>query len=519
MRDIFSVPWALFVVLGVQAVLSLRLIWANTAFFDEATYIWAGRIEIQHWLSGVPAPAYPSYFSGAPVIYPPLAALADLAGGLAAARMLSLACMLGVTCMLWGTTRSLFGQRAGLAAAAISTMIGSIQFLGALASYDALALFLLTLSVRLVVAARTRDDSTRLLIAAIVVLALGNATKYATGLFDPVVFALAALTSPRGLKSGVGRGGYLATATIGLLAVLLAAGGSLYAAGIESTTLSRTPGTSPPEVILADSARWAGFVVILAVVAAVVGWKRDRPRAPLIALLLLASVLVPVNQARIHTTVSLLKHVDFGAWFACIAAGYVVAVLTSMSRRAWLRGIAAVAVCAGLLLLAGPPGRAQAASFEDGWPNTTQLVAQLRPIVRDHPGVYLAEDPTVLGYYFEHQVRWQDWQNTSYFSYRPPGSAACRGGPDSGLSGPALAESPAAQAITQAIARQYFRLIVLNHTDTVAVDHEVEADISRYHDYRLVAEAPFSDSYGHGMYLVWAPTASGAEGQARGTDC
>jgi 4-amino-4-deoxy-L-arabinose transferase-like glycosyltransferase len=500
-------------------VLSLRLIWANTAFFDEATYIWAGRIEIQHWLSGAVAPAYPSYFSGAPVIYPPLAALADLAGGLAAARMLSLACMLGATCMLWGTTRSLFGQRAGLAAAAISTMIGSTQFLGALATYDALALFLLTLSVRLVVAARARDDSTRLLIAAVVVLALGNATKYATGLFDPVVFAIAALTSPRGFKSGVGRGGYLATATIGLLAVLLAAGGSLYVAGIESTTVARTPGTSPPEVILADSARWVGFVVILAVVAAGVSWKRDRPRAPLVALLLLASVLVPVNQARIHTTVSLLKHVDFGAWFGCIAAGYLVAVLTSMSRQAWLRGIAAAAVCAGLLLLAGTPGRAQAASFENGWPNTTQLVAQLRPIVRDHPGVYLAEDPAVLGYYFEHQIPWQDWQNTSYFSYRPPGSAACRGGPDSGLSGTALAESSAGRAITQAIAHQYFRLIVLNLADTVAVDHEVEADISRYHDYRLVAEAPFSDSYGHGTYLVWAPAASGAEGEARGTDC
>lgn len=77
----------------------------------------------------------------------------------------------------------------------------------------------------------------------------------------------------------------------------------------------------------------------------------------------------------------------------------------------------------------------------------------------------------MLGYSFEHQVPWQDWQNTSYFSYRPPGSAACRGGPDSGLSGPALAESPAVQAMTQAIARQYFRLIVLNLTDTVAVDH------------------------------------------------
>ena len=33
-------------------------------------------------------------------------------------------------------------------------------------------------------------------------------------------------------------------------------------------------------------------------------------------------LLVPTEQARIHTYTSLSKHVDFGAWFAAIAAGY-----------------------------------------------------------------------------------------------------------------------------------------------------------------------------------------------------
>jgi hypothetical protein len=105
------IPWPLVVVLAVQAVLSLRLVWSNTAFVDEATYLWAGHLEWEHLLQGTPVPAFATYFSGAPVIYPPLGAIADSLGGLAGARLLSLAFMLGATVMLWGTTSRLYGRR------------------------------------------------------------------------------------------------------------------------------------------------------------------------------------------------------------------------------------------------------------------------------------------------------------------------------------------------------------------------------------------------------------------------
>jgi hypothetical protein len=39
-------------VLAVQASLSLRLTWSNTAFTDEALYLRSGHLEIEHWLSG-----------------------------------------------------------------------------------------------------------------------------------------------------------------------------------------------------------------------------------------------------------------------------------------------------------------------------------------------------------------------------------------------------------------------------------------------------------------------------------
>ena len=42
----------LLIILTVQVILSLRLIWSNTAFSDEALYLWAGRLELAHWLHG-----------------------------------------------------------------------------------------------------------------------------------------------------------------------------------------------------------------------------------------------------------------------------------------------------------------------------------------------------------------------------------------------------------------------------------------------------------------------------------
>src|SRR5215472_12087666 len=93
--------WLLVPVLTVQAVLSLRLVKADTAFQDEALYLWAGHRELAHVLHGTPVPPFPTYFSGAPVIYPLFGALTDGIGGLTAARILSLIFMLGTTGLLW----------------------------------------------------------------------------------------------------------------------------------------------------------------------------------------------------------------------------------------------------------------------------------------------------------------------------------------------------------------------------------------------------------------------------------
>src|ERR1019366_8510344 len=178
-----------------QAALSHRLAWANTAFQDEALYLRTGHLEWARLLHGAPIPDFPSYFSGAPVIYPPIGALADSLGGLPAARILSLCFMLGVTSLLWAATIRLYGQRAAILAAALFGTLAGTQFLGAFATYDAMALFLLALATWLGVRCSDCRFRTRtvLLMTTGVALTAADAVKYATALFTPVVVAVVAL--------------------------------------------------------------------------------------------------------------------------------------------------------------------------------------------------------------------------------------------------------------------------------------------------------------------------------------
>jgi hypothetical protein len=143
----------LLAVVTVQIVLSLRLVWTNSASIEEATYLWAGHLELAHWLHGAAVPLFQTHLAGAPVIYPPIAALANSAGGLVGARLLSLAFMTAATVMLWAVTSRLFGARAAFFATALFAVLGPTQFLGALATSGAMALLLMTISAWCVVAA------------------------------------------------------------------------------------------------------------------------------------------------------------------------------------------------------------------------------------------------------------------------------------------------------------------------------------------------------------------------------
>src|SRR5258708_9288393 len=158
-------PWPLLGILMIQAGLSLRLVWSNTAFSDEALYLWAGHLEWAHWLRGAPVPDFAAYFSRAPVVYPPIGAVADSIGGLAAARILSMIFMLVSTVLLSLTARTLlFDTRAPVYPAAAFGLLGPTLSL-AFATHDAMALILIALSAWLAVRASGRHPELFLLLA------------------------------------------------------------------------------------------------------------------------------------------------------------------------------------------------------------------------------------------------------------------------------------------------------------------------------------------------------------------
>ena len=486
--------WPLLAVLAVQAVLSLRLVWSNTAFQDEALYLWAGHLEWANWLHGTPIPLFPTYFSGAPVIYPPLGALADAIGGLAGARILSLCFMLGATALLWATASRLFGRRAAFFAAASWAALGPTQFLGAFATYDAMSLFLVTLAAWCAIHGTKREDATKWMLAAAGVLALANAAKYASALFDPVVAAAAYLTAiPQpGGKPARARGASLATYTAAVVIALATIGGGYYEGGITSTTLTRTPGSASAWTVLGESWEWTGAVLGVAVLGAClcIGREWRQRRGLLLAVLAAAGLLVPLEQARIHTTTSLHKHVDFGAWFAAIAAGYAIDRIITVAGPKPLRAIAAVA-CAAAVAAAGWAGMAQARElFAGGWPDATAFTAAFRPLADSTSGPLLVETASTGEYYLAAGTDWQRWSNTFSITLQSGRSVGYQGD---------ITGAGNARTYGRYISGGYFALIALNFQNTPALDKQIAADLRDDKNYRLIKSVP----YGAGRYLIW----------------
>jgi Dolichyl-phosphate-mannose-protein mannosyltransferase len=460
--------WPLLAVLAVQAALSAGMLRGSTAFGDEALYLSAGHLEWSHWLHGTQIPEYQTYFSGAPVIYPPIGAIADGLGGLAAARLLSLVFMLGVTAFVWGTATRLLGdERAAFFAAATFAVLAPTLHLGSFATYDAAALLLLAAATWCAAGARGGRGGMRWLIAAGVLLGLANATKYATALYDPTVVCVAFLSSwpETEWRRALRRAAVLAGTAAALIVVLLALGGPGYLTGIRLTTTGRVDGTDAASLVFADAWSWTAVVLVPAVAAVVVCAVRRRwPQALLLAVLALSALLAPADQARIQTTTSLDKHVDFGAWFAAIAAGYLLSLLSR--RRVVLAALLAA------LLPVTAVGTAQARAMID-WPDATALIKVVRPMT-SHGGHFLVETTDVLQYYLPNTT-WQQWSGTA---------------------------SNAPQYYLQRIREHYYSVIVLGFNQTLSTDYAISVELSSTSGYALTSKV----RSGKTVFYVWEYT-------------
>jgi hypothetical protein len=480
----------------VQAGLSLRN--TNSAFEDEGLYLYSGHLELAHLVDGTQIPEFASYFSGAPVLYPVVGALADQVGGLFAARLLSLLFMLGATGLLYLTARRLFGVRSALCAAALFSSTPSAVFVGGLATYDAPALFLLALAGWIVVRWAGSKWPFYAIAAPLVVLAA--ATKYAALLFVPTVVVLAAVAAyihRRRLESII-RPMMLSVLVGALTYGALKLAGPTYVQGIGQTTTDRAQGTTPSWQIIEESARWGGVVFVAAVVGALYYVLRptrdDDHAAPLadryarivLALLLVGTALLaPLDQLRIHTDVSLHKHIGFGLLFAAPLAGYGLVRLVGEHWRRLQLGI-------GIWALAFAIGIDQSYALFTSWPDQRPLVAVLQKYQKPD-AEYLVEDDEPVIYYLRGDTSAEPGQFNSTFDFQYTDAK-----------GQFLLGTPAYQV---AIKDGYFQFIALDEALTAPLDKVLVAELNSDTGYKQVAvvneQAASHNGDGLAEYRVW----------------
>ena len=417
-------------ILAAQALLSANLIHLGIASGDESLYIYSGHQLIHELFHGGGSPYYETYFSGAPVLYPVLAAMADAVGGLVAARLMSLACMLIATVLLYATGRRLFGYWPAVTGAALFAVLGVSRYLGSYATFDAMALMLMAAAAYCGV--RAADDygaASRWLLLVPAALLTANAMKYASMLFDPVVIGLAALQiRDQGWRRACLRAVALSGATATALAIALALAGTAYLKGVMVTTVNRSGGAlfgqsaATPGSVLLHSWAWVGAVVCLSAASLVVALlARERRYLPLLAPLVAAGTLVTLENMRLQSLTSLNKHDDFGAWFACMAAGYALARLAELSAARRARALLLVVLGAVPAAAIGYADGGQAAGFMTILNSGIPRIEALQQYVRPGPQHYLISYYSDVAYDLRPSLAWQQVIEHNYIKYPVPG--------------------------------------------------------------------------------------------------
>ncbi|UFR02317.1 glycosyltransferase family 39 protein [Streptomyces sp. Go40/10] len=514
----------------VQAMLSLRL--HNTAFEDEALYVYAGHAMIDHLFHGTPDyGGFGTYFSGSPVLYPVLAAWVDSVGGLTAVRLMSLGFMLAATGLLYSFTRMLFNERTALCAAGIFAVSQSTLFLGNFATYDALAILLLALSAWILVRVvrvirvirvvqgvqgvqgakvtrgiRLARGHWALPLAAAPVAALAVGVKYASALYLPTVTILLVLAAHRRLggRQALRLGAVFTGGVVVLLGIGLAT--TDYLQAIRSTTTDRAHGTTSVPAMAWDCFRWGGLLFALACLGTVLYTRRERlgevpgRRAPagpgtrwrlvLGAVLTGTALLAPAYQIHLQTSVSLHKHIGYGLLFAAPMAGVGLTRLMGAHFR-----FPQAAIAVGVLALT--LGMSQSAQNYGIWPSTTYLMPELAKNVR--PGQKWLGQPHEAPVYYLSREGLTDytlWTSIYYIDY-------------TGRQGRHLM---GAEGYRAAIDDGWFDGVVLDWSDQPGdVQALIRGEMRTSGRYRLAGALSYRTSVGTGHFEIWlrVPAAHG----------
>jgi GT2 family glycosyltransferase len=521
------VRWPLVAILAVQAGLSLSLVWSNTAFTDEAEYLWGGRLELLHLLHGTPVPStFTSVFSGDPLFYPPIGALASSVGGLAAARLLSLIFMLVATSCLYGTTRSLYGERAALIAAVLWVISEPVMRLGAYATYDAMSDMLLAaglyVAVRSIAARRTGEW----IALGSLLLALSSVAAYSAIGMVPLVILLSftAAAPSLGWKKALAHTAWLAAGTLLVFAVALTFSKSWQ--GLLFTVILRNSGTGFQHGGYGVQSYW--FIIknvwsYSFLYIALGGWaggygllRLTGFRRITVAISGLAVFLVPLEQLHEHTETSLDKHLAYGILIGCMAIGYL------LSQMPMPRISVGTAVVSCALLLAYPATNAWQAAWykQTSWGNSTSLIDALRSVMRSDPATLLVSNGTG-GYVGEYYLPSSDgrlgtlslepsgapsgW--TAYYSQllsRPSTGAVAVVYTTSAPAGNGALPSDLILHPTGKLSARLLRVVAYNTNQAAGsglpdLTEALESD----RNYRLIAVGPLDGSTISQVYAIW----------------
>ena len=463
----------------------------NTAFQDEALYLYAGRQIIHHWNGGpVPLDNYASYFSGYPYLYPVIGGSLDLVGGLELARSFSLACMLGVTGIVYWITVKLFDRPAAIFASAVYASTGVVLFLGRLATYDALCLLLIALATAFSVhGGMGKRPWSALAIGP--VLAVAILAKYAALLFVLPVFGM--LTVLGILFVGWWRA---------LLRLVLAITGFTLCLGIAYETLNRealhglTSTTTNRAIALKESRtalfihvlQMGGVIYLIAICGLLLVLRFDKRLRILAVLLFGSSWLAPAYHIYMQEPVSLDKHIAYGLFFTMPLAGYALAWLSGFGRHPflssyrgyWLAGLA-------VILAVFTIGLAQSRTLYSDWANTSGLSYALHTQVRDGSGRILAEDIEVARYdAMDITEPWQ-WESFYYPYYVDHAGRHLYGNP----------------ALAQAVKDRYYDWVELSFNYLPQQAYFLAGQMAATRNYDLVAVITFENSYGKGHFYLW----------------
>ena len=518
--------YALGAICVAQAAIGLTMVDANTAFTDEADYLWIGRLVTRHWLRGTSWPAAYAHrvMSGSPVIYPPLGAAADRLAGLGGARTLSLAFMIGATVLVYLTGSRLLGRTEAIIAALLWAFSAPALRL-VFATYDPMSVFLVALSGWLAVRAAASRRPAVLAASSGAALGLADATAFSGLVIAPVavVFALLVWLPRMGARRAWSCSWPLIGSWLASFALLVTVSGSWAALGF--TVISRNIADyQRTSVILAVAVLFSWFAAITALLGAVLAIREpDRKRAALLGFLGLTVLVVPAAHLAEGTAWALDKHLAYGIWFAVLASAWACRVITGWLASA-LDDRRRLVALAGVVVLAFPmvANCQLARQALQGWANASSFVAAIRPVVAHSSGqIYATAQQRVAEYYTAQGNQWTRWK-TRGLPLRPPGvprarwyayyarrlrashasvialfyATQAKSELSGGTPGDDWLDAHRGHMYTALGALASYQL---SEPGVPALTRVIERD----HRYRLVAVGPYGSSARHGVFAIW----------------